>query len=1121
MNLWLGAALALAIALLFAVATLVERNEAAMLRRPRLRLVAYTLGLGVYCSSWTFYGAVGSAVRDGWTYLPIYLAPVLVLLFGGRFLRRLAAAVADEQASTISDFIAARFGHDVVVARLVTVTALLGAVPYMALQFRSIRAAVAVAFGHPVPETAVIAIVALLALFAMLFGTRRFAQTGRSEGLIYAIGIESVIKIGALLWVALLALAMLRHAPPERLAAGVAALRAVFAPTLLNGEFFAIMLIAAMAMIALPRQFYMALVEAGGREDLPRARWGFAAYIAAAAVLILPIALAGRVVLGAGVAPDLYVLALPQAAGAPWVLAAAMVGGIAAGLTMVVVDSTALATMVSNDLVFPTIMRAAGGEVPVDLGRRMLWIRRAAIAAIMALALVWSQEVPPECPLAAIGLVAFAAMAQFTPHLILATWGGGRDPLAARLSLSAGLALWLWTLALPQVLPQPAMDALAGTLIDPLHLLGTHLGTPLTHGVVWSLGLNLATLAAVLAAKGAPMPVVARLRPLRGGDRVTNVDGLARLTASFVGEPRAATEFPPAERARPIERRHVQRAQDLIASVVGASPARTLVASALGGGQMSLADVARLLDEGGQSLRFSRALLAATFENIDAGISVVDGELNLVAWNTRYLELFDYPPGLVRVGVPVAELVRHNAWRGDFGPCADAAAVEVHVEKRLMHLHRGTPHSFERRRADGRVLKTVGGPMPNGGYVMSFTDITGEAEARAELQQTLEGLEARVAERTAELSEANTLLASATRDKTRFLAAASHDLLQPLHAARLFAAALARDTGLKRPELVGRLDRAIVAAEDLLRALLEISKLDAGTVQPVIEAVDLAPCIAALAEGIRPLAEAGGLSLHIGPLFGTVATDAGLLRSVLRNFLTNAVRYTHQGGVLIGVRRRAGGLRIDVLDTGVGIPEGEREAIFAEFTRIGAVEAEGLGLGLAIAQRAARLIGARIELASRSGRGSRFSLLLPATSVITADDAAPPPAPAPTAPPLRVARPLRPQDVLVLDDQPAIVEATCALLQGLGHRGIGAGALAAALPHAAAVTAALVDFQLGEGADGLAAIAALRARNPAIRAVLVTALRDAGVATRAAAMGVAVVWKPATAEAIEAALAGD
>ncbi|MBC2664014.1 PAS-domain containing protein [Novosphingobium flavum] len=1090
------------ILMLFGVAALVERGGNRFAASPRLRHGAYTLALGVYCSSWTFYGAVGSVVRDGWNYLPIYLAPIAVLLAAPRLLRRLARAAAEEQAATVSDFIAARFGHDVIVARLVTVIALLGTIPYVALQLRSIGYALAVVSGEAVEGPAMLAAAALLALFAILFGARRFELSGRSEGLVFAIGLDSLLKLLALIAVAALAVVLLGQAPPGRVAGGMALLADRFSPGRISLETGVIVLVSALAVLVLPRQFYMGVAEARDSDDLVRARFGLAAYLAVMAAVAVPIALAGASLFGPGVEPDIYVLDLPALTGQRAVLAAALLGGISAAASMVIVDATALATMVSNDLIFPTILPRSG-ELPAGaLGRRMLLVRRLSIVGIVLAALAWALLVDARNSLASIGLVAFAAMAQFSPHLLLAAWAGGRDALAARASLAAGLVLWLWTLALPPILPEAWLAALRATPLDPLRLLGIGNAVPLVHGVGWSLGVNLAVFALFAARKVRPAPLP---RLLGAGSRpVSDLGELYRLVAAFVGEEAATRELPRARHGEPIDRRSALRAQELIARVVGASSARALVASALAGGQMDLADVTRLLDEGAQSLRFSRQLLAATFENVDAGISVVDAEMNLVAWNNRYLDIFNYPPGLVRIGAPVADLIRHNALAGDFGP----GEAELHVAKRLAHMRRGLPHAFERRRRDGRVIRTAGGPMPGGGYVMSFTDVTAEADVRAELERTLVELENRVAERTRELSEANRRLARATQDKTRFLAAASHDLIQPLHAARLFAGALARDPGLTRPDLVTRLDRSIVAGEDLLRALLDISKLDAGGVQPDCSAVALEPFLRDLAETIRPLAAEKGLALRLGPLAGNLHTDAALLRSVIQNFLTNAVRYTRIGGILIGSRRRGPNLRIDVIDTGVGIPKNRQEEVFGEFTRMGEVDAEGLGLGLAIAQRIALLLGGQIELASVPGKGSRFSLLLPASA-----------AGSPSSPrPVSRAGASAPRTILVVDNDPEIVAATLALLSSMNHHGLAAATIAEALESAKHADLVLADYRLDRGEDGLALIAALRAKKPGIAAVLITAERDSTLIAKAAAAGIEILSKPLDPQVLEALL---
>jgi Na+/proline symporter len=492
--------------------------------------------------------------------------------------------VAEEQAVTLSDFIAARFGHDPVVARLVTLIALAGTVPYMALQFISIGTAFTIVTGEAVMVPTMMAGAILLAVFAMLFGARRFELTGRSEGLIYAMGLESLAKLIAMLLMAGLAVTLLLNATSLQVSAGWAQLHRHFALRDLSVDTGVIALLAGLTIFSLPRQFYMGLAEAREVEDLPRARFGFAAYLTLMAASVFPIALAGLSVLPAGAMPDYFALTLPQQAGhtGSWRPNCWAASRAAA---MVITDATALATMVSNDLVFPSVARAAGGAQGTPLaagalGRRMLLVRRLSIFGVVMLALAWALLVRPQDSLASIGLVAFAAMAQFTPHLAMAATGRRRDPLAARASLSVGLVLWLYTLALPPILPEDWRQALAAGPFDPLRLLGLGHASPLVHGVAWSLGLNLLTYAVIAARKvrSAPLPAL-----MRWHDSIADLGQLKDLVASFVGQEKALREFPEAFHDDPIDRRSAQRARQLIGAVVGTSAARSLVASALAG----------------------------------------------------------------------------------------------------------------------------------------------------------------------------------------------------------------------------------------------------------------------------------------------------------------------------------------------------------------------------------------------------------------------------------------------------------------------------------------------------------------------------------------------------------
>lgn len=1106
-------ALPLAVAMIYALGLFAFASWADGTGSPRvrrwLRPAAYALGPAVYCSTWTFYGAVGSAVADGWSYLPIYLGPILVFLLGHRFLRRVVDAVKADGANSISEFVGGRFGNSQGVAALVTALALLGSIPYLALQLRSLGAAYGLIAGTDSYVMTMAVAATGLALFAMTYGTRRYEASGRNDAVLFAVGVESLIKLGALLVAGTLAVILLSGTDSRLSGAGIAQLAGNFAPAKLGMDFFVITILSMSAIICLPRQFYVTVIEAESGRDIARARWPFIGYMVATLLVILPIAAAGLTLLPSTVTPDQFVLQLPLSQGLESVALIIFLGGVSAATAMVLVEAIALATMVSNDLIAPLLLRSERLRGGGELGQALLTTRRIAIALIMLAAFGWAVETPVDQRLALIGLVAFAAMSQFAPVLILAVFGSNRDAVAAKAGLIAGLVMWTWTLALPQVGGEPWLALLAGTPIDPHALLGVDGLSPISHGALWSLGANLAafSIATARRVRAAALPSLLRDTHSRPGT-VSDIGALRDHVARFVGPEAAAEAFGRFDPSARIERGHIRAAERMIASVVGLPSARAFIGSALHGSNLTHQEVARILDDTGQSLRFSKGLLAATLENIDPGVSVVDRDLNIVAWNSRYIDMFRYPEGMVRVGAPVAELIRYNAERGECGP----GEVESHVERRLSHMRRGLPHSFERVRPDGRIIKTVGGPMPSGGYVMCFTDVTAEAQALAALERARSELEGRVGERTRALSAANEALAKADAEKTRFLAAASHDLLQPLHAARLFSAALRRDLSDTQRPVLDRLDRSIGSAESLLRALLDISRLDAGGVTAEHQPVQIRPLLAELVETMGPLARERGFDLRLGPGDAMVETDPGLLRSIVQNFLSNAIRYTARGGILVGVRRRGSTARIDVIDTGPGIPDDKRDAIFREFERLPDAAEGGVGLGLAIVERTARVLGATVSLASRLGHGSRFSIALPRAAGLLAPPASPPATHAPHALAARLT-------ILAVDDDPANRDALRSFLESLGHAVVTAAGPDQALELGDGFTVALVDFDLGDGPDGLALIERLRIARPQVRYALVTAAAPGVWSARARLLGVPVLRKPVAIEALQAFLA--
>ncbi|MGY0557434.1 hybrid sensor histidine kinase/response regulator [Lysobacter sp. A421] len=1098
------------VGMLFGVAYYGDQREA-MPKHRWVRPAVYSLALAVYCSSWTFYGAVGTAARTGLGFLPIYLGPLLLLLFGWRLLERLVLISDEQRITSIADFLSSRYGRAPGLAALVSLLALIAAIPYVALQFKAVADSIEVLAGVP-DNTSLLAdpalyIALLLAVFSILFGTRRIDATEHHHGMVLAVALESLVKLVAFIAVGIFAL---MHLPGvgglgERI---VQAADTVTRPGLPAG-FVAQTLLAFTALICLPRQFHVAVVECQNVGDLRVARWFFGGYLILISLMIVPISLAGQAVLGdSGVSPDTYVLALPLAMDQSLLALMVYIGGFSAATGMVIVTSVALATMVSNDLIMPALLRTGAlSRTGPGIEKRVLWVRRATIIGLALMAYAYARG-SGDGSLAQHGLLAFAAVAQFAPALIGGLYWRGASRTGALAGIAAGASVWFYTLLLPSLatggwIASDWVDVgpFGIAWLQPEQLFGLVGWDSLTHGVFWSLLLNTSAFVYVSAhqrprlqeqLRAAPFLDPYRQRPPLGpGGWAGNVRGgdLLALAERIVGGRHARRSFQdyagrqgqPWNPEQLADRALAQFTERLLAAAIGAASARLTLTSALRGSGMELGEVVALLDEANQELRFNRQVLATTLENISQGVSVVDAELCLVAWNRRYQEMFDYPQGMLYVGRPVADLLHWNAERGEMGP----GDTETQVQRRIEHLGVGAPHVSERVRANGQVIELRGRPLDGGGYVTSYSDITDYKRVERALRESNETLEQRVEQRTREAEDAQ-------QSRTRFLAAVSHDLLQPLNAARLFTSALREsDESVEQGRLAERVDASLRAAEDLLDGLLDISRLDAGALRPEIADFDVNELLRELAAQHSPIAASRGLQLRVrapaAPLM--VRTDRRLLRRALQNFLANALRYTRDGGVLIAARVREGAVELQVWDTGPGVSPHHLGQIFDEFRRFdhpGRGE-RGLGLGLSICQRIARTLDHPLGVRSRVGAGSVFSITVPFGRARFPDV----PAPAPRTE--GITDSLTGLRVLCIDNDREILEGMRALLTRWHVVSLTAAtvdeaiAVLEALPAGEAPDVALVDYHLHDRLDGLGIIDLLRERlGPGLPAALLT-----------------------------------
>ncbi len=636
--------------LLFGIAFFVDQRTRAGRMRWLHSPVIYTLSISVYCTSWTFYGAVGSAARNGLEFITIYLGPTLVFIGWWWLLRKLVRIGRTHRITSIADLISSRFGKSPSLAVLVTLIAVVATTPYIALQLQSVTRSYLVIAGEDNGAAAAFWIAAGMALFTILFGTRNLDANERHHGVVAAIAVEAIVKFVALFAVGLFAVYgissgfgdVFDDVPAEVIYGG----SEIFGP-----RWAAITFLSATAIICLPRQFQVTVVENIDERHLATASWLFPAYLFGMCIFVMPIAIVGLKTLPAGMNPDLYVLSLPLAAGREELALLAFLGGFSSATSMVIVAAIAVSTMVSNHIVMPVALNfmSSGKEVSGDVRNLLLMSRRISIAFILALGFLYFQLSGGSDALASIGLIAFAGAAQLLPSLLGGIFWRGATRAGALAGLVAGFVLWAYTLFLPSFGGSVFMsaDVIANgpwgiEMLRPYALLGMNEDDPLIHALVWSIGVNtivfmvvsvVTTAAPLEQLQGAQFVDVFRID--HGGSGTFNpgtarVEDLFILAQRILGTVAAQRLFNEMARDQgrltglPLPNAKVMlRLERELAGSVGAASAHAMVGRIAGDRTVGIAELMNIAGETQRLIETSRQLAekSAEFEEAAAQLS--------------------------------------------------------------------------------------------------------------------------------------------------------------------------------------------------------------------------------------------------------------------------------------------------------------------------------------------------------------------------------------------------------------------------------------------------------------------------------------------------------------------
>jgi Na+/proline symporter/CheY-like chemotaxis protein len=1106
----------------------------------------YPLSLAVYCTSWTFFGSVGLASRNGFDFLAIYAGPMLLFAAFWPLILRVVRIAKAQNITSVADFIGARYGKSQAVAAMVCLIVTVGTIPYVALQLKAVSASLMttikpdeiVNVTHELPFFGDIALVVAMAMaaFAMLFGTRHADATEHQDGLILAVAAESIVKLVCFLAIGIYVTYVMFNGFGDLFS------RVAARPDIMNAvirwpdatTFFTMSVLSFCCGILLPRMFHVGVVENHSEVEVRRASWLFPAYLVLINLFVIPIAVAGMLTFPPGTMDsDMTVVALPLSRGNQIMTLAAFIGGLSAATAMVIVASVALSIMISNDMVIPALLNLRGrlpsaqgsADDRSDLGATILKIRRTIILGVLIAAYLY-YRIAGEAQLASIGLLSFAAVTQLAPAFFGGLYWRRASARVAVLGMSAGLAIWTYTLLVPMLVTTGALPAslvtdgpLGIAWLKPQDLFGLTGLPPLAHGVFWSLLVN-ATLFVGISLMRRPTGIETMQAnvfvPIEQSDyapsfrlwrSAVTIDEVRGTVARYLGAERttAAFESYAVERGLPLEGQAeadidlLRYAERLLASAIGTASSRLVLSLLLKKRSVSTTDALKLLDDANAAMQYNREVLQTALEHARQGVSVFDADGKLMVWNRPFAEVLDLPPETLHIGVGFDRILRALAVRGEFGP----GDIDALVTDRAHRLLAADEPQIERLARLGLVVEIRAAKLPDGGVVTTYTDVTASVAAAEELGRANETLErGEIGGRRGQPVE--DALPGGREPRHPPAAECSPPLHDEPRRARQRGRREAADRECRCLARSGRGDPRRTARHFPPRRRRD----EAGDRQ-----LPHRRPVPAAGRGVHAARRAEGPEAHLravvprGP-FRPAAAQAPAAEPRLQR--DQVYPQWRCAGRLPPARQASDA-------GGPGIPQNKQRIIFHEFQRLeaGAKIARGLGLGLSIVERIARVLEHKLSVKSKVGRGSSFSVAVPIAPALPA--VTPGPAPAPIA-----AAPLDGLVVLAIDNEPKILEGMQALLRGWGCHTILAGGWREAheaLNESLVIPdVVIVDYHLDEG-NGLDVVTQLRWRfGGTLPAILVTADRSQEVREKAQDRNVHLLNKPLKPAALRALL---